>query len=151
MNEGEEALDSDVVSSVISHSISFKAKELLPQIRVVDDKELLDYSFAGDVKALENYMEHGTGVREKRKIYTSIFDRYDNAMKWPFYQEGYNKEDKTALSNNGLLQPSKPFFTNNLSNAAPLETFKRAGKKVGRNDSCPCGSGKKYKKCCLRK
>ena len=20
--------------------------------------------------------------------------------------------------------------------------------KVGRNDSCPCGSGKKYKKCC---
>ena len=23
--------------------------------------------------------------------------------------------------------------------------------KVGRNDPCPCGSGKKYKKCCLRK
>jgi uncharacterized protein YecA (UPF0149 family) len=21
--------------------------------------------------------------------------------------------------------------------------------KVGRNDPCPCGSGKKYKKCCL--
>ena len=28
-----------------------------------------------------------------------------------------------------------------------------AGKKdkAGRNDPCPCGSGKKYKKCCLRK
>ena len=24
----------------------------------------------------------------------------------------------------------------------------RAGAKVGRNDPCPCGSGKKYKKCC---
>jgi preprotein translocase subunit SecA len=24
----------------------------------------------------------------------------------------------------------------------------RKGKKVGRNDPCPCGSGKKYKKCC---
>lgn len=24
------------------------------------------------------------------------------------------------------------------------------GSKVGRNDPCPCGSGKKYKKCCLR-
>jgi preprotein translocase subunit SecA len=23
--------------------------------------------------------------------------------------------------------------------------------KVGRNDPCPCGSGKKYKKCCLNK
>ncbi len=26
-----------------------------------------------------------------------------------------------------------------------------ANKKIGRNDPCPCGSGKKYKKCCLRK
>jgi preprotein translocase subunit SecA len=26
-----------------------------------------------------------------------------------------------------------------------------AGAKVGRNDPCPCGSGKKYKKCCLLK
>jgi preprotein translocase subunit SecA len=26
-------------------------------------------------------------------------------------------------------------------------TQRRAGEKVGRNDPCPCGSGKKYKKC----
>ncbi len=26
--------------------------------------------------------------------------------------------------------------------------LKRAAEKVGRNDPCPCGSGKKYKKCC---
>jgi len=25
----------------------------------------------------------------------------------------------------------------------------RAKKQTGRNDPCPCGSGKKYKKCCL--
>ncbi len=28
-------------------------------------------------------------------------------------------------------------------------TFRRTSSKVGRNDPCPCGSGKKYKKCCL--
>ena len=28
------------------------------------------------------------------------------------------------------------------------QTIKRESKKVGRNDPCPCGSGKKYKKCC---
>jgi len=28
-----------------------------------------------------------------------------------------------------------------------VQTFRREGKKVGRNDPCPCGSGKKYKKC----
>jgi SEC-C motif-containing protein len=35
--------------------------------------------------------------------------------------------------------------------AAPLKkpkTFIRGEAKVGRNDLCPCGSGKKYKKCC---
>ncbi len=29
-------------------------------------------------------------------------------------------------------------------------TIIREGKKVGRNDPCPCGSGKKYKHCCGR-
>ncbi|MEN6637623.1 MAG: preprotein translocase subunit SecA [Smithella sp.] len=28
------------------------------------------------------------------------------------------------------------------------QTIKRESEKVGRNDPCPCGSGKKYKKCC---
>jgi SEC-C motif-containing protein len=29
-----------------------------------------------------------------------------------------------------------------------IETFRREMPKVGRNDPCPCGSGRKYKKCC---
>ena len=28
-------------------------------------------------------------------------------------------------------------------------TYQRTAPKTGRNDACPCGSGKKYKKCCL--
>ncbi len=27
------------------------------------------------------------------------------------------------------------------------QPFKRFGDKIGRNDPCPCGSGKKYKQC----
>jgi preprotein translocase subunit SecA len=30
-----------------------------------------------------------------------------------------------------------------------LEPIRRRGKRVGRNDPCPCGSGKKYKPCCM--
>ena len=30
----------------------------------------------------------------------------------------------------------------------PVQQVVRSGSKVGRNDPCPCGSGKKYKKCC---
>ena len=31
------------------------------------------------------------------------------------------------------------------------QPVKKEGKKVGRNEPCPCGSGKKYKKCCANK
>ncbi|MCL4746615.1 MAG: UPF0149 family protein [Burkholderiaceae bacterium] len=31
---------------------------------------------------------------------------------------------------------------------APAEPLRRDGPKVGRNDPCPCGSGRKYKLCC---
>jgi preprotein translocase subunit SecA len=31
--------------------------------------------------------------------------------------------------------------------AASVETFVRSGRKIGRNEPCPCGSGKKYKQC----
>jgi preprotein translocase subunit SecA len=34
--------------------------------------------------------------------------------------------------------------------AAVVQTIKRKAPKVGRNDPCPCGSGKKYKQCCGR-
>jgi preprotein translocase subunit SecA len=38
--------------------------------------------------------------------------------------------------------------TNVSSTAAPRASGVRADKEPGRNDPCPCGSGKKYKKCC---
>ncbi|MGA7538289.1 MAG: UPF0149 family protein [Steroidobacteraceae bacterium] len=34
--------------------------------------------------------------------------------------------------------------------AARPEPYERASPKIGRNDPCPCGSGKKYKRCCGR-
>jgi len=33
----------------------------------------------------------------------------------------------------------------------PIEPLKRGGSAVKRNGLCPCGSGKKHKKCCMRK
>ncbi len=41
-----------------------------------------------------------------------------------------------------LQQPQRQAF------APPQSPPKTAGKTVGRNDPCPCGSGKKFKKCC---
>ena len=33
----------------------------------------------------------------------------------------------------------------------PPATYRREGPKIGRNDPCPCGSGIKYKRCCIDK
>jgi preprotein translocase subunit SecA len=46
----------------------------------------------------------------------------------------------------GAAQPEEPAEAHG-GNDAAVETVRREGKKVGRNDPCPCGSGKKYKKC----
>ena len=43
----------------------------------------------------------------------------------------------------------KPTGTNRSDETARVRT--KTSNKVGRNDPCPCGSGKKYKQCCGRK
>lgn len=46
-------------------------------------------------------------------------------------------------------QVAKPTMTSSDGTDTANKTV-RKGKKIGRNDPCPCGSGKKYKKCCGR-
>jgi len=43
---------------------------------------------------------------------------------------------------------TEDFIMSHGTAGATPDTVKRDGKKVGRNEPCPCGSGKKYKKCC---
>jgi len=38
----------------------------------------------------------------------------------------------------------------NLQDMMPFASKSRSQEKVGRNEPCPCGSGKKYKKCCIK-
>ena len=53
----------------------------------------------------------------------------------------------------GLMQIHRYFETRRLMPTMPTSmgtTYRRGVPKVGRNDPCPCGSGKKYKQCCGR-
>ncbi|MGZ3594558.1 MAG: preprotein translocase subunit SecA [Syntrophales bacterium] len=45
---------------------------------------------------------------------------------------------------------SQDYIMSRGEQTADVSTVKREAKKVGRNEPCPCGSGKKYKKCCGR-
>jgi uncharacterized protein len=63
------------------------------------------------------------------------------------------REEILALMAAGVIQifryfePYRELFGQQvlMEGATP---FRRVGPKIGRNDPCPCGSGKKYKACC---
>ncbi|NIP43835.1 MAG: hypothetical protein GWO41_17435 [candidate division Zixibacteria bacterium] len=50
----------------------------------------------------------------------------------------------------GAVQAQSQAVEDDTPQQGKKQPFKREGKKIGRNDPCPCGSGKKYKKCCGR-
>jgi len=59
-------------------------------------------------------------------------------------------QNNTRLWTNHGHTPNK-LFNLEKSNLIPFPVLKPSrAQKVGRNDPCPCGSGKKYKKCCGR-
>ena len=82
---------------------------------------------------------------EYLQILTSkLMDLYNNTRQWRLKGHTPNElfqEEKKYLK----PLPSQPFMTNQSKTNI---TDKSTLKKIGRNDPCPCGSGKKYKKCC---
>ena len=61
-----------------------------------------------------------------------------------------NLLDKLKLDYVKILMNLKVFNepTEKINQSTLKEKFKNLGKKTSRNDPCPCGSGKKFKKCC---
>ena len=47
------------------------------------------------------------------------------------------------------LEPDKPEDLSDIERAIAAREPARAASKIGRNDPCPCGSGKKFKRCCV--
>lgn len=58
-----------------------------------------------------------------------------------------NKDGKTAFS---FRMPSVEFIDFVNKDQPKRPPLMRPGPKIGRNQPCPCGSGKKYKKCCSK-
>jgi preprotein translocase subunit SecA len=71
----------------------------------------------------------GNGRRPPRAVSTSIDD----------VEEAFQRRKRRELEQARMA---------GAGDRAPVQQVVRSGAKVGRNDPCPCGSGKKYKKCC---
>jgi preprotein translocase subunit SecA len=67
--------------------------------------------------------------------------------------ESVTRQAATATATRSATQTAsqQAAEASNQSTDAKPEPIRNVGVKVGRNDPCPCGSGKKYKQCCMRK
>lgn len=147
MDENDPAIDLDHISSMMVNLISIEAVELLPTIKRLYEQEMVHYDFAGDYASVEKAISNPR-FSAKQKVSTSIFDHYQDAMTWHSYRMKYDedyKKKQTPRSRNTLTAGD---FHLPINKPAP---FRRSERKIGRNEPCPCGSGKKYKKCCLNK
>jgi preprotein translocase subunit SecA len=59
------------------------------------------------------------------------------------------EEEAREIEQRHKRQQQQIQFSSGAAQAEPPKPV-RSGAKIGRNDPCPCGSGKKYKKCCGR-
>lgn len=55
---------------------------------------------------------------------------------------------KSIRSMKKWMEAHKAELQNQNGEVQKVQTVVHEGPKIGRNDPCPCGSGKKYKKCC---
>lgn len=58
------------------------------------------------------------------------------------------REELVVGAAEGAMRIYRYFLPKQDQYLGPSRTFVRPGPKTGRNDPCPCGAGKKFKKCC---
>ncbi len=139
MKDDGEAIDPEVLSFVVGDLVAIKAAQLLPKIRAVYKRKLVYPYIIGSIESIEADIQDPKNKDEKRNLKQSIYDRYEEAMRWAGYQMKYNREAYEK-------EEAKRFSKLSIPTPKPIQK----SEKVGRNAPCPCGSGKKYKKCCLK-
>ena len=83
-------------------------------------------AFLSQIKALSAHMaKDGVNIKDRAAV------------------KAWLEKNKEAIEKGQFKEPPQE--------AAKPQTFVKTGPDVGRNDPCPCGSGKKYKKCCQAK
>lgn len=140
-------------------------------IRVVDNK-WMDHIDAMD-QLKSGIGLRGLGGQDPAAAYAQegfdMFELMINSIKEEFVKFCYNVTVQTTTERKNILgsgegkkdefkdEPEQNAGNMELPAAAAVpkrenkqQTVKRESPKVGRNDPCPCGSGKKYKHCCGR-
>lgn len=137
----------EVAEAMIVRLEGLGAESLLPLIEEAFAKGLVDT----DIAELEEIKRNIATTEEK------FADKLDDLLqpdelileftRWATFQDDVLDDE---LDDDFGSLPSSDWLEESDYVAENDTTVRNDGVKVGRNDTCPCGSGKKYKKCCGR-
>jgi hypothetical protein len=133
----------DIVwSELVTYSTDLYAPELLNEIEKAYEQELIDTSFIGldEVRVDLGKGKEWAMERLATNPHSHLIDDTVKEMAWwdSFKEKKPHKPRAEA--------PFSETVTSQWNDS--YSGFKRTAPKIGRNDPCPCASGKKYKKCC---
>lgn len=129
----------------------FREIERIVLLQVVDDK-WMDHIDAMD------QLKQGIGLRsmaqeDPARAYAiegfDMFEAMNEAIKEDTLRILFHVEDPSKVKRREQNKNIKEGFEGDNA-GEKKKPFVRKTKKIGRNDPCPCGSGKKYKNCCGR-
>jgi len=123
---------------------------LFDKVRSLYQRGLADPGFQtlSELEAAFNYSELSPEARDEYQRFSSV---HECMSWWHCFSEDYTQEcresDAQGEHDAGLIARDAGYLRS--SSFGVQEPHVRESPKVGRNDPCLCGSGKKYKKCCL--
>ncbi len=126
--------------------------ERLVMLQVIDNQwkdHLLSMDHLKEGIGLRAYGQLDPLVEYKKEgfaLFTAMMDRVeDEIVRYLFLLEPVVQQEEKKVKRR---EQSYSYSAPDQEEKKPGKTVVRKDKKVGRNDPCPCGSGKKYKKCC---
>jgi len=135
----KEQEDFYLLGSLSDLLINYQWKSYQPTVLALCDDNLLE-SFWLSKEGIENWQASGgnKGVLASGAVKES-YNVIDELSRWSSYQPAPTKLLKTKKNKNSHLTLK----------TVTSERNTQEKKALGRNEPCHCGSGKKYKKCCL--
>jgi hypothetical protein len=133
------------------------APELVGDLRKAYEEGLMDEAYAElEELAQEALVPFEQKEDWKRKKLTSLVtDTVSEMSWWAAFQENDGPDEFVEREELDTQETAKRWIEPDAAGLPAVATSPGPGfrrePKIGRNDPCPCGSGKKYKKCCLGK
>ena len=108
-----------------------------------------------DAIGLRGYGQKDPIIEYKKESFALFEDMMsrveDNIIKVLYWIQPASEEQVREEKRKAKAKQKRLLHASAKDQQAPVvTTVKRDKPKIGRNDPCPCGSGKKYKKCCGR-